>query len=86
MLGVFGCIPAFDRFFRLGFGRAVLDYATLTRISDFYLANENVLEGRQVCTFDFATGRDTTRRYPQAKIIDMIFFQEGYKRAGKMRR
>ena len=36
MLGVFGCIPAFDRFFRLGFGRAALDRATLTQISDFY--------------------------------------------------
>ena len=86
LLGVFGCIPAFDRFFRLGFEGAVLDHATLNRISDFYLANESVLHSRPVCTIDFATGRDTTRRHPQAKIIDMIFFQEGYKRAAKARR
>jgi hypothetical protein len=86
MLGVFGCIPAFDRFFRLGFEGAVLDHATLSRISNFYLANESVLHSRPVYTIDFATGRDTTRRYPQGKIIDMIFFQEGYKRAAKARR
>jgi hypothetical protein len=42
MLGVFGCIPAFGRFFRLGFGGAALDRATLTKISDFYTANDSV--------------------------------------------
>jgi hypothetical protein len=86
MLGVFGCIPAFDRFFRLGFGRAVLDWATLTRISDFYTANKDTLHAATVRTLDFATGQDTSRCYTQAKIIDMIFFQEGYKRTGKVRR
>jgi len=86
MLGVFGCIPAFDRFFRLGFGRAALDRATLTKISDFYRANKSALHAVPVCTLDFATGQDTPRRYTQAKIIDMIFFQEGYKRTGKARR
>lgn len=85
MLGVFGCIPAFDRFFRLGFGRAVLDRATLTKISDFYTANKIALHAASVRTLDFATGQDTRRCYTQAKIIDMIFFQEGYKRAGKLR-
>jgi hypothetical protein len=35
---------------------------------------------------DFATGQDTLRSYTQAKIIDMIFFQEGYKRSRKVRR
>ena len=86
MLGVFGCIPAFDRFFRLGFGRAVLDRATLTKISDFYTANKSGLHTASVRTLDFATGQDTPRYYTQAKIIDMIFFQEGYKRTGKLRR
>jgi hypothetical protein len=86
MLGVFGCIPAFDRFFRLGFGRAALDRATLIKISGFYTANRTALQATQVYTLDFATEQDTSRRYTQAKIIDMIFFQEGYKRAGKARR
>jgi hypothetical protein len=75
MLGVFGCIPAFDRFFRLGFGRAVLNWATLTKISDFYTANKSALHAASVRTLDFATGQDTPRCYTQAKIIDMIFFQ-----------
>lgn len=86
MLGVFGCIPAFDRFFRLGFGRAALDRATLGKISGFYMANKSVLHAAPVRTLDFATGQDTPRCYTQAKIIDMIFFQEGYKRTGKARR
>jgi hypothetical protein len=85
MLGVFGCIPAFDRFFRLGFGRATLDRATLTKISDFYTVHGPALHAMPVRTLDFTTGKDTLRRYPQAKIIDMIFFQEGYKRARKVR-
>ena len=53
MLGVFGCIPAFDRFFRLGFGRAVLDRATLTKIGNFYTANKSALHAAPVRTLDF---------------------------------
>jgi hypothetical protein len=86
LLGVFGCIPAFDRFFRLGFGSATLDRVTLTKISDFYAANKNTLHASPVHTLDFTTGQDTPRCYTQAKIIDMIFFQEGYNQARKVRR
>jgi hypothetical protein len=86
MLGVFGCIPAFDRFFRLGFGGAALNRTTLIRISDFYTSNKGALHAVPVRTLAFATGQNTPRCYPQAKIIDMIFFQEGYKQAGKVRR
>jgi hypothetical protein len=85
MLGVFGCVPAFDRFFRLGFGGATLDRPTLTRIGDFYVANKTVLDAMTVRTLGFAAQGDTSRCYPLAKIIDMIIFQEGYKRAGKAR-
>ena len=86
MLGVFGCIPAFDRFFCLGFGDAALDHATLTDISDFYTANKSALNMMPVRTLGFATGQDTPRCYTQAKIINMVFFQEGYKQTGKVRR
>lgn len=85
MLGVFGCVPAFDRFFRIGFGGARLNRETLTGISDFYLANKNALHDVPIRTLDFMTGRDTSRRYTQAKIIDMIFFEEGYGQAGRVR-
>jgi hypothetical protein len=85
MLGVYGCIPAFDRFFRLGFGKAALNHATLARIGDFYMARKEELDAVPIHTLDFATGQDTSRRYTQAKLIDMIFFQEGYKITGKVR-
>jgi|ERR1017187_713503 hypothetical protein len=85
MLGVFGCVPAFDRFFRIGFGGAALSRETLTRISDFYGANESALRAVPIRTLDFMTGHDTSRGYTQAKIIDMMFFQEGYSRSGRVR-
>ena len=62
------------------------DRATLTKISGFYTANKPALHAMPVHTLDFATGQDTPRRYTQAKIIDMIFFQEGYRQAAKTRR
>lgn len=86
MLGVFGCVPAFDRFFRVGFCGAAFNRPTLSRINDFYAAHEQELAAVSIPTIDFMTGQDTTRRYPQAKIIDMIFFEEGYKRVGRERR
>jgi hypothetical protein len=33
-----------------------------------------------VFTLDLDSGRNTNRRYSRAKIIDMIFFQEGFNR------
>jgi hypothetical protein len=77
MLGVFGCVPAFDRYFRLGFGCQTLCKGALTRIGKFYEDNQAKIGGQRICTLDFATGLDTERRYSKAKIIDMIFFQAG---------
>jgi hypothetical protein len=86
LLGVFGCVPAFDRFFRLGFGAAGFNHTTLSQISAFYAANADTLDATRIPTLDFTTRRDTSRYYTRAKIIDMIFFEEGYKRSGKARR
>jgi hypothetical protein len=85
MLGVFGCLPAFDRFFQLGFGRAKLNRETLRKINAFYRANKHVLDAIHIPTLDFLTGQDTFRRYTQAKIIDMIFFEEGFRQTGRAR-
>jgi hypothetical protein len=85
MLGVFGCVPAFDRFFRIGFGSATLRRQTLGRISDFYKVNESALDAVQIRTLDFVTRQDTARCYTQAKIIDMIFFEEGLRKSGQVR-
>jgi hypothetical protein len=85
MLGVFGCVPAFDRFFRIGFGGGRLNRETLTDISDFYKANKITLDAVHIPTLDFLTGKDTPRSHPKAKIIDMVFFEEGFKRTGRVR-
>jgi hypothetical protein len=77
MLGVFGCVPAFDRFFRSGFGCSTLCRAALVRIGKFYDDNHAEIDGQGIFTLNFDTGEDTERRYPSAKIIDMVFFQEG---------
>jgi hypothetical protein len=35
----------------------------------------------KVFSLDFYTARETDRRYSRAKIIDMVFFQEGLSRS-----
>jgi hypothetical protein len=77
ILGVFGCVPAFDRYFRTGFGCSTLCKPALKRIGKYYDDNRGEIDAPKVFTLDFATGEDTERRYPKAKIIDMVFFQEG---------
>jgi hypothetical protein len=77
MLGVFGCVPAFDRYFRAGFGCSTLCAKALLRIGTFYRQNQAAIDAQTVFTLDLDSGLDTERRYPRAKIIDMIFFQEG---------
>jgi hypothetical protein len=77
MLGVFGCVPAFDRFFRIGFNCSTLCKIALMRIKEFYEHNQVTIDPVRVSTLDFATGKDTGRLYSRAKIVDMVFFQEG---------
>lgn len=77
MLGVFGCIPAFDNNFCRGFGAWTVGKRSLDKISAFYRENESTLDAATVFTLDIATGRATARRYPRAKFIDMVFFQKG---------
>ena len=80
MLGVFGCVPAFDRYFRTGFGCQTLCADALVRIGNFYKDHQAAVDAHRVFTLDFDSGLDTERRYSRAKIIDMIFFQEGLNR------
>lgn len=77
MLGVFGCVPAFDRYFRSGFGCSTFCKPALDRISEFYQENRAMVDGQRVYTLSFNSMRETERLYPKAKVIDMIFFQEG---------
>jgi hypothetical protein len=77
MLGVFGCVPAFDTYFKRGFGVSSFNRQSLRKVQDFYEQNATEIESHRVATLDFATGASTTRRYPRAKIIDMHFFIAG---------
>ena len=82
MLGVFGCVPAFDRYFRIGFKRIGFKCSTLcknalTRINEFYKNNKAEIDAVHVSTLDFTTGNKTGRLYSRAKIVDMVCFQEG---------
>ena len=77
MLGVFGCVPAFDTYFKKGFGAWTFGRKALMRVADFYGDNADVIDGHRVLTLEFDTGLGTARRYTRAKVIDMIFFIEG---------
>lgn len=77
MLGVFGCVPAFDTYFKKGFEVATFGRKSLLKVAKFYQANSKIIEKYRVPTLDFASGKGTTWKYTRAKVIDMIFFVEG---------
>ena len=77
MLGVFGCVPAFDTYFKKGFGAWTFGRKALGRVAEFYRDNASVIDRHRVPTLEFDTGMETARRYTRAKVIDMIFFVEG---------
>ena len=77
MLGVFGCVPAFDANFKNGSGLSTFGPGALRRVERFYCEHAELIERFRVPTLVFATGGTTTRRYSRAKVIDMIFFIEG---------
>lgn len=85
MLGVFGCVPAFDTNFR-GACKAAGIVGTfgakaLAQIGAFYKTNADVIDKYQVPTLAFITGKQTRCRYTRAKVVDMVFFIEGERRA-----
>lgn len=88
MLGVFGVIPAFDRFFRLTMkkidnidcGFSSVSKYSLSRIQTFYLANQADIDilAKETRITSFATGNTIEGFfYPKAKIIDMYGFTKG---------
>jgi hypothetical protein len=77
MLGVFGCVPAFDRYFRVGLGLWKFGPKSLLRIRSFYEEHADAIDSHLEPTLDFDTGQPTERLYTRAKVIDMIFFIAG---------
>jgi hypothetical protein len=80
MLGTMGCVPAFDTYFKIGFGCSTFGSKALRRIAQFYRDHSEVIERHREPTLEFDTGEPTVRRYTRAKVIDMIFFIEGGER------
>lgn len=76
MLGVYGNVPAFDRFFRSGFGSFSLGVASLEKVKTYFDSYKDLIADVRPETIDFQ-GKSTGRLYTQAKVIDMIFFVEG---------
>ena len=82
MLGVFGCIPAYDNYFIKSFksifknecGFSVVNKKSLICIYDFYMANQKLINNMSILTIDFRTGSKTQNNYTKAKIIDMYGF------------
>ena len=68
LLGVLGCVPAYDRFFRSG----IRHYHIARGISKFYEKNFKILEEVKN---DLLIEESIS--YPQMKIIDMLFWQIG---------
>ncbi len=77
LLGVFGCVPAFDTYFKKGFGVSTFSKGSLRRVGEYYRANAAMIDQLRQPTLDFTTGQPTTRLYTRAKVVDMIFFIEG---------
>ena len=80
MLGTFGAIPAFDGYFKKGFGVSTFGPEAMRQIGEFYDANAAIIERSRVTTLGFQSGHPTKRRYTRAKVIDMTFFVAGGRR------
>ena len=84
LLGVFGCVPAFDNYFCNSFrdifgkecGFRVVNEKSLACIKKFYEANRQTIDklSNETFTTNFTTEKKTTINYPKAKIIDMYGF------------
>lgn len=90
MLGVWGCVPSFDTYFRRGFGQLAdrrgersafnrVNDHSLTLLGEFHDRHReeiSELAGRYT-TLAFGGGF-TTRPLPLAKVIEMYGFQRSY--------
>lgn len=80
MLGVFGNIPAFDRYFTTTFHSMYGGFLSCQRheldcILDFYTNNKAVIDSlsKEMYVIDF-NGMATSRTYKKVKLIDMYGF------------
>ncbi|MFA0260804.1 hypothetical protein AB4485_21835, partial [Vibrio cyclitrophicus] len=87
LLGVFGFIPAFDRYFCDTFrsisngtcGYRCCNKKSLGNVHQFYLDNKTVIDklSEELKVIEFQSGKPSHFNYPKAKIIDMYGFTKG---------
>jgi hypothetical protein len=78
MLGVYGNVPAFDNYFQKGMNVCKFTANNLKKISDFYLKYKEEIDNYEpIYTLDFHTGKPTTLKYTNAKIVDMVGWIQG---------
>jgi hypothetical protein len=75
LLGVLGCVPAYDTDFRKGFSTYTPNRKSLLRLRAFYDEHAGEIEACRPRTLDFRTESATERLYPVAKVMDMVFIQ-----------
>lgn len=86
MLGVFGNVPAFDKYFRMGSELGKVNENALEQISIFYTRYSKIIsdEATRIQTLEYHdNNREGSRSYTKAKIVDMIFFIEGFEKNEK---
>ncbi len=88
MMGVWGCVPSFDTFFRRTFkalGETAAEHRAFNRVgvdalrylSDVYDQHTEEVETlrRRFMTWDTSTGQPTRRPMTRAKVLDVYGFQ-----------
>lgn len=85
MLGIFGNVSAYDTYFKNGSNLKTFNKQSLHEIKYFYDNYSEIIseEASKLRAFEYDTGKSTGHVYTKAKIIDMIFFIEGYKNSKK---
>jgi hypothetical protein len=79
MLGTLGCIPAYDQYFidgmrKSGVSCSRLDLSSLKRIVGYYHKYKDKFNEAQE-----TIKKDTDIRYPIMKLVDMYFWEIGFK-------
>ena len=89
LVGVFGCTPAYDTYFRIGIRSVTrhhsreafwrLTTGSLELVSRFYEANKTVVDSlhEESTSWRFSDAEPTGQKLTKAKILDMYFFDLG---------
>ena len=84
LLGTFGCVPAFDRYFTDSIKENAISSTTYSKkticsLAEFYCKNQEKFEEKRL-----EINKRFNIEYPQMKLIDMCFWMEGYNRNSKI--